>query len=57
MDWLGFCRPRLPGALIANIQCLLMAAGQNLIRFRAERDGSLVVLPRGPRRLSALYQL
>jgi hypothetical protein len=58
--WHGLCRLRLRGLLNANIQGLLVAAGQNLKRFLAATGwgrrnapcGSLVALPRELPRLS-----
>ena len=60
-EWHGLRRLRLRGLMNANIQGLLIAAGQNLKRFLATRGwgrrnapcGSLVALPRDPWRLSA----
>jgi transposase len=60
-DWHGLRRLRLRGLMNANIQGLLIAAGQNLKRFLAATGwgrrhapcGSLVALPREPRRLVA----
>ena len=60
--WHGLRRLRLRGLLNANIQGLLIAAGQNLKRFLAatgwgQRNapcGSLVALPREPWRLSVV---
>jgi transposase len=62
-EWHGLRRLRMRGLLNANIQGLLIAAGQNLKRFLAatgwgRRDapcGSLVGLPREPWRLSVSY--
>jgi hypothetical protein len=61
-DWHGLRRFRLRGLANANIQGLLVAAGQNLKRFLAAIGwgrphapcGSLVALPREPRRLSVV---
>ena len=60
--WHGLRRLRVRGLMNANIQGLLIAAGQNLKRFLAttgwERRnapcGSLLALPREPERLSAV---
>jgi len=60
-EWHGLRRLRLRGLMNANIQGLLIAAGQNLKRFLAARGwgrrnapcGSLVALPGDPWRLSA----
>jgi hypothetical protein len=60
-EWHGLRRRRLRGLLDANIQGLLIAAGQNLKRFLAARGwgrrnapcGSLVALPGEVQRLSA----
>ena len=62
-EWHGLRRLRLRGLLNANIQGLLIAAGQNLKRFLAATGwgrrhapcGSLLALPREPGRLSAVY--
>jgi len=62
-DWHGLRRLRLRGLLNANIQGLLIAAGQNLKRFLAATGwgrrhapcGSLVALLREPAMLSAVY--
>jgi transposase len=62
-EWHGLRRFRLRGLLNANIQGLLIAAGQNLKRFLAAKGwgrphapcGSLVVLPRELGRLSSVY--
>ena len=62
-EWHGLRRLRLRGLLNANIQGLLIAAGQNLKRFLAATGwgrrhapcGSLLALPRDPWRLSAVY--
>ena len=62
-EWHGLRRFRLRGLLNANIQGLLIAAGQNLKRFLAATGwgrrhapcGSLLALPREPGRLSAVY--
>jgi transposase len=61
-DWHGLRRLRLRGLMNANIQGLLIAAGQNLKRFLAATGwgrrhapcGGLLALPREPWRLSAL---
>jgi len=61
-EWHGLRRPRLRGLLNANIQGLLIAAGQNLKRFLAATGwgrrqapcGSLLALPREPWRLSVV---
>jgi hypothetical protein len=61
--WHGLRRLRLRGLMNANIQGLLIAAGQNLKRFLAAARwgwrhapcGSLLALPREPERLSAVY--
>ncbi|MCD6031189.1 MAG: hypothetical protein K0S78_3363, partial [Thermomicrobiales bacterium] len=61
-DWHGLRRLRLRGLMNANIQGLLIAAGQNLKRFLAATGwgrrhapcGDLLALPREPWRLSAL---
>lgn len=61
--WHGLPRLRLRGFENANIQGLLVAAGQNLKCFLAATGlgrlhapcGSLVALPREPQRLSAIY--
>jgi hypothetical protein len=61
-EWHGLRRLRLRGLLNANIQGLLIAAGQNLKRFlsatgwgrRRAPCGSLVALPRGSQSLSAV---
>jgi transposase len=61
-EWHGLRRLRLRGLENANIQGLLIAAGQNLKRFLAATGwgrrhapcGSLVALPREPRRLVAV---
>ena len=60
-DWHGLRRLRLRGLLNANIQGLLIAAGQNLKRFLAATGwgrrhapcGSLVALPKEPQWLVA----
>jgi transposase len=60
-EWHGLRRLRLRGLMNANIQGLLIAAGQNLKRLLAARGwgrrnapcGSLVALPGDPWRLSA----
>jgi hypothetical protein len=62
-EWHGLRRLRLRGLMNANIQGLLIAAGQNLKRFLAASGwgrrhapcGSLLVLPREPERLTAVY--
>jgi transposase len=62
-DWHGLRRLRLRGLLNANIQGLLIAAGQNVKRLLAATGwgrrhapcGSLVALPREPRRLLAAW--
>jgi transposase len=62
-EWHGLRRLRLRGLLNANIQGLLIAAGQNLKRFLAVTGwgrrhapcGSLLALPVEPGRPSALY--
>ena len=61
-EWHGLRRLRLRGLLHANIQGLLIAAGQNLKRLLAATGwgrrhapcGSLVALPMRPERLSAV---
>src|SRR5215218_7972951 len=61
-EWHGLRRLRLRGLINANIQGLLIAAGQNLKRFLAARGwgrrnapcGSLLALAREPRRLSVV---
>lgn len=61
-EWHGLRRLRLRGLMNANIQGLLIAAGQNLKRFLAATGwdrrhapcGSLVALPGEPGRLSAV---
>jgi transposase len=61
-EWHGLRRLRLRGLMNANIQGLLIAAGQNLKRFLAATGwgrrhapcGSLVALPREPHSLSAV---
>jgi len=61
-EWHGLSRLRLRGLLNANIQGLLIAAGQNLKRFRAATGwgqrhapcGSLLALRREPERLTAV---
>jgi transposase len=61
-EWHGLRRLRLRGLANANIQGLLVAAGQNLKRFLAATGwarrhapcGSLVALPREPRGLLAV---
>jgi transposase len=63
-DWHGLRRLRLRGLMNANIQGLLIAAGQNLKRFLAATGwgrrnapcGSLLALPREPERLTAVYE-
>ena len=62
-EWHGLRRLRLRGLMNANIQGLLIAAGQNLKRFLAATGwgqrhapcGSLLALPREPERLTAVY--
>ena len=62
-EWHGLRRLRLRGLMNANIQGLLIAAGQNLKRFLAATGwgrrhapcGSLLALPEEPGRLSAVY--
>jgi hypothetical protein len=62
-EWHGLRRLRLRGLANANIQGLLIAAGQNLKRFLAVRSwghrhapcGSLLALPRELGRLSAVF--
>ena len=62
-EWHGLRRLRLRGLLNANIQGLLIAAGQNLKRFLAATGwgrrhapcGSLLALPVESGRTSALY--
>jgi transposase len=62
-QWHGLRRLRLRGLLNANIQGLLIAAGQNLKRFLAASGwgrrhapcGSLVALPTEPQWLSAVF--
>jgi hypothetical protein len=61
-EWHGLRRLRLRGLLNANIQGLLIAAGQNLKRFpsatgwgrRHAPCGSLVALPKQPWRVSVV---
>jgi hypothetical protein len=61
-EWHGLHRLRLRRLLNANIQGLLIAAGQNLKRFlaatgRGRRNapcGNLLALPREPWRLSVV---
>jgi transposase len=61
-DWHGLRRLRLRGLMNANIQGLVIAAGQNLNRFLAATGwgrrhapcGSLLALPRELQRLSAV---
>ena len=61
--WHGLRRLRLRGLMNANIQGLLIAAGQNLKRFLAASGwgrrhapcGSLVALTRDPQRLAAIF--
>jgi transposase len=61
-EWHGLRRLRLRGLMNANIQGLLIAAGQNLKRLLAVAGwgrrhapcGSLVALPKEPQRLSAV---
>jgi hypothetical protein len=63
-EWHGLRRLRLRGLLNANIQGLLIAAGQNLKRFLAATGwgrrqapcGSLLALSREPWLLSAVYE-
>lgn len=62
-EWHGLRRLRLRGLLNANIQGLLIAAGQNLKRLLAKTGwgrrhapcGSLVALPTEPQGLSAVF--
>jgi transposase len=62
-EWHGLRRLRLRGLANANIQGLLIAAGQNLKRFLAATGwgrrhapcGSLLALPREPNRLAAAF--
>jgi hypothetical protein len=62
-EWHGLRRLRLRGLLNANIQGLLIAAGQNLKRFLAANGwgrrhapcGSLLAVPRELRRFSRVY--
>jgi hypothetical protein len=62
-EWHGLRRLRLRGVQNANIQGLLIAAGQNLKRFLAATGwgrrlapcGSLVALPKPPRRPAAVF--
>jgi transposase len=62
-EWHGLRRLRLRGLMNANIQGLLIATGQNLKRFlsttgwgqRHAPCGSLLALPRGLLRLTAVY--
>jgi Transposase DDE domain len=62
-EWHGLRRLRLRGLLNANIQGLLIAAGQNLKRFLAATGwgrrnapcGTFLALPAEPGRLSAAY--
>jgi Transposase DDE domain len=62
-EWHGLRRLRLRGLMNANIQGLLIAAGQNLKRLlsatgwgrRHTPCGSLLALPTEPGRLSAAY--
>ncbi len=62
-DWHGLRRLRLRGLLNANIQGLLIASGQNLKRLLAATGwgrrhapcGSLLAIPREPRRLVAAW--
>jgi hypothetical protein len=62
-EWHGLRRLRLRGLLNANIQGLLIAAGQNVKRFLAATGwgrrhtpcGSLLTLPREPERLTVVY--
>ena len=61
-EWHGLRRLRLRGLENANIQGLLIAAGQNLKRFLAATGwgrrhapcGSLLALPREPEQFSAV---
>ncbi len=61
-EWHRLRRLRLRGLLSANIEGLLIAAGQNLKRFLAATGwgrrhapcGSLLALPREPGRLAAV---
>jgi hypothetical protein len=61
-DWHGLRRLRLRGLMNANIQGLLIAAGQNLKRYLAASGwgrrhapcGDLLALPREPGWLSAV---
>jgi transposase len=63
-EWHGLRRLRLRGLMNANIQGLLIAAGQNLKRFLAARGwgrrqapcGSLVALPKEQQRPSAVFR-
>jgi hypothetical protein len=63
-EWHGLRRLRLRGLMNANIQGLLIAAGQNLKRLLAATGwgrrhascGSLLALPVEPGRFSALYK-
>ncbi len=62
-EWHGLRRLRLRGLMNANIQGLLIAAGQNLKRFLAATGwgrhhapcGSLLALPRAPGSLSGVF--
>jgi len=62
-EWHGLRRLRLRGLRNANIQGIMIAAGQNLKRFLAATGwgrrhapcGSLVALPREPQRLVAVF--
>jgi transposase len=62
-EWHGLRRLRLRGLMNANIQGLLIAAGQNLKRFLAATGwgrrhapcGSLVALPQASGRLAVVY--
>ena len=61
--WHGLRRFRLRGLIMANIQGLLIAAGQNLKRWLAATSwgrrhapcGSLLALPRAPRQLVVAF--
>jgi hypothetical protein len=63
-EWHGLRRLRLRGLMNANIQGLLIAAGQNLKRFltasgwgrRHAPSGSLLALPTGPQRILAICE-
>ena len=62
-EWHGLRRFRLRGLIMANIQGLLIAAGQNLKRWLAATSwgrrrapcGSLLALPRAPRQLVVAF--